>query len=255
MTAAEQQGRADGATLRLRLPRRPLAGAAGERLGSRAGESLEFHDYRDYAPGDDLRNLDWNVLARTDREMVKVRREEIAPVVELFADRSVSMTVPAAKTAAADHFAGLVAAAAGDCRVTVRPFANGLATEIGPLRPRSLRIVVSDLLLAADPDALLASFGRDAAALAVIRILSRDEREIPAAGAAELIDAETRERRIVTFSPALRDDYRMRLAVHTSRWLAACRRHAAAFVDLTAEDDVRARLDALLAAGLVEVRR
>ena len=34
--------------------------------------SLEFQDYRDYAPGDDLRNLDWNVLARSDREVVTV---------------------------------------------------------------------------------------------------------------------------------------------------------------------------------------
>ncbi len=34
--------------------------------------SLEFQDYRDYAPGDDLHNLYWNVLARSDREVVTV---------------------------------------------------------------------------------------------------------------------------------------------------------------------------------------
>lgn len=255
MNADEQLGRAEGRALRLILPRRPPAGPLGERLGNRAGESLEFHDYRDYAPGDDLRNLDWNVLARTDREVVKVRREEIAPFVELFVDRSPSMATPQAKTAAADHLAGLVAAAASGCRVTVRPLEGGLAAEPGPMRPRTIRLIVSDLLVATDPAALLARYARDAAALATIRILSRDERDIPSKGAAELIDAETRERRAVTFSPEFRADYRARLAAHTGRWRDACRRHAATFVDLTAEDDTTARIAALVAAGLLGTLR
>ena len=91
MTEAEQQGLLDGRSVRFLLPRRALRGGAGAQLGPRAGESLEFHDYRDYTPGDDLRNLDWNVLARSDREVIKVRREEIAPIIEVVRDRSASM--------------------------------------------------------------------------------------------------------------------------------------------------------------------
>ena len=82
MTEAEQQGLADGRALRFLIPRRALRGGPGSVAAPRAGESLEFQDYRDYAPGDDLRNLDWNVLARSDREVVKVHREEVAPVIE-----------------------------------------------------------------------------------------------------------------------------------------------------------------------------
>ena len=84
MTEAEQQGLADGRALRFLIPRRALRGGPGSVAAPRAGESLEFQDYRDYTPGDDLRNLDWNVLARSDREVVKVHREEVAPVIEMF---------------------------------------------------------------------------------------------------------------------------------------------------------------------------
>ena len=135
MTEAEQNGREDGRGLRFLLPRLALRGGAGSRLGSRAGESLEFQEYRDYTPGDDLRNLDWNILARTEREVVKVRREEVAPVIEIFRDRSASMDVPPAKTDCADWLFGLVSESAEDCRVVYRE---------RPATPRAVRLFVSD---------------------------------------------------------------------------------------------------------------
>jgi uncharacterized protein (DUF58 family) len=54
---------------RYRLQPRQMHAAAirGERLSPRKGLSIEFADYRHYAPGDDLRHLDWNILARLDR--------------------------------------------------------------------------------------------------------------------------------------------------------------------------------------------
>ena len=66
--------------LRLVLSRRALRGVAGARVGTAAGSSLEFHDYRDYHPGDDVRLIDWNVFARTDRETIRRYREEVSPV-------------------------------------------------------------------------------------------------------------------------------------------------------------------------------
>ncbi len=41
-----------------------------------AGFSVEFTEYRQYSPGDDLRHLDWKVAARTDREFIKKYEEE-----------------------------------------------------------------------------------------------------------------------------------------------------------------------------------
>ena len=245
VSAPRLAGLADGCALRFVLPRRALAGQLGERLGARAGESLEFHDYRDYAPGDDLRNLDWNVLARTDREVVRVHREEIAPVVEIFADRSPSMDCPPATRDAAEHLIGLVTAAADTCRVVERD-------ERARATPRAIRLFISDLLFDDDPERRLAALGRDAAQVHVVRILAQEERIPAAGGEVELIDSETGERRALALDATTRAAYRAALDKHTAAWRTACRRYGATFTDLTAESPVAARIAALAASGLVE---
>ncbi len=63
----------------------------GERRSTKRGSSVEFADYRDYAPGDDLRRLDWNVYARLDRPFIKLLEEEEDLAVHLLVDASRSM--------------------------------------------------------------------------------------------------------------------------------------------------------------------
>jgi uncharacterized protein (DUF58 family) len=48
----------------------------GERRSKRKGQSVEFADYRQYVPGDDLRFIDWNSYARLDRLFLKLFLEE-----------------------------------------------------------------------------------------------------------------------------------------------------------------------------------
>jgi uncharacterized protein (DUF58 family) len=48
----------------------------GERRSKRKGQSVEFADYRNYVPGDDLRFIDWNTYARLDRLFLKMFLEE-----------------------------------------------------------------------------------------------------------------------------------------------------------------------------------
>ena len=43
----------------------------GDHRSRRVGSSIEFADYKEYAAGDDLRDVDWRVLARNDRLVVK----------------------------------------------------------------------------------------------------------------------------------------------------------------------------------------
>ena len=51
----------------LLLMRSPVRGGLkGGRRSVKRGQSVEFADYRDYSLGDDLRQLDWNVLARLE---------------------------------------------------------------------------------------------------------------------------------------------------------------------------------------------
>ena len=48
----------------------------GERRSRRRGQSVEFADFRNYSPGDDLRFVDWNIYARLDRLFLKMFLEE-----------------------------------------------------------------------------------------------------------------------------------------------------------------------------------
>jgi uncharacterized protein (DUF58 family) len=81
-------------TLRLRTRKEFLGSHTGSYSSPRRGTSLEFADYRRYAPGDDLRYLDWGIYARTDRLYVKVFREEVDLFAYIFIDASASMGFP-----------------------------------------------------------------------------------------------------------------------------------------------------------------
>ncbi len=63
----------------------------GERRSSKRGTSIEFADYRNYTPGDDLRRLDWNIYARLDRPLTKLYEDEEDLAVHLLLDTSASM--------------------------------------------------------------------------------------------------------------------------------------------------------------------
>lgn len=68
-----------------------LGGGHGVHRSRRHGGGSEFSEYRAYAPGDDLRQLDWRVLGRTDRQVVKQYESDRRTDVHLLLDRSGSM--------------------------------------------------------------------------------------------------------------------------------------------------------------------
>src|ERR1700720_1872080 len=55
------------------------------------GFSQEFAEYRAYTPGDDLRHVDWNVFARTEKAFLKRYRGETNSQLTLMLDSSASM--------------------------------------------------------------------------------------------------------------------------------------------------------------------
>jgi hypothetical protein len=67
----------------------------GERRSKKRGASVEFAEHRQYAEGDDLRFIDWNVFARLDRLFVKLFMEEEDLALHLVVDASASMDTPA----------------------------------------------------------------------------------------------------------------------------------------------------------------
>ena len=63
----------------------------GERRSKRKGQSVEFADFRNYVPGDDLRFIDWNLYARLDRLFLKLFLEEEDLHFYALVDASASM--------------------------------------------------------------------------------------------------------------------------------------------------------------------
>ena len=76
------------------------------------GFSIEFAEHREYAPGDDLRYLDWKVFGRTDKLYLKQFEEETNQVCHLLLDTSESMRYQSAQAAMSKlQYAQCVAAA------------------------------------------------------------------------------------------------------------------------------------------------
>jgi uncharacterized protein (DUF58 family) len=67
------------------------------------GFSQEFAEYRIYTPGDDLRHVDWNVFARTERMYLKRYRGETNSQLTLMVDASASMGYTSHKITKLDY--------------------------------------------------------------------------------------------------------------------------------------------------------
>ncbi|HAV65037.1 MAG TPA: DUF58 domain-containing protein [Verrucomicrobiales bacterium] len=67
------------------------------------GFSVEFTEYRLYVPGDDLRYLDWKLLARSDREYLKKFEDETNLRCHLLVDNSRSMQFTSLSYTKADY--------------------------------------------------------------------------------------------------------------------------------------------------------
>ena len=78
---------------RYTLASRALSRSSGERLASEAGQSVEFHDFRPYGPGDELRYVDWKVYGRTGRLYTRLYQAERNIAVHILLDTSPSMAL------------------------------------------------------------------------------------------------------------------------------------------------------------------
>jgi len=71
---------------------------AGAHKSPLRGMAIEFAQHREYAPGDDLRHLDYKVLGRTDRYYIKQYEQETNFVAQVLLDGSESMQYGSGKT-------------------------------------------------------------------------------------------------------------------------------------------------------------
>ena len=64
---------------------------AGLHKSPHKGFSIEFAEHREYVPGDEIKHLDWTVLARTDRYYIKQYEQETNLRATICLDASASM--------------------------------------------------------------------------------------------------------------------------------------------------------------------
>src|ERR1700720_3190124 len=111
----------------------------GERRSKRKGQSVEFADYRNYVVGDDLRFLDWNLMARLDKLFIRLYQEEEDLHFYVLLDNSLSMDFG---TPSKLHYAKQMAAALGFIglvnldRVVVEAFNERLTQSMPAVRGR-----------------------------------------------------------------------------------------------------------------------
>ncbi|RPH46052.1 MAG: DUF58 domain-containing protein [Lysobacterales bacterium] len=271
MDAAIQQALREGEKLGLRyavqIPQVAASGFAGSRLGRRAGTSIDFQDYREYQPGDDLRFIDWNVYARTDRLSVKLFREEVTPHVDLVIDGSRSMNLEGTgKARAVAALSAIIATAAANAQCTHAAWLSGdgfhrLANDnltpsawdgldlssartmdesfemMSPkLRRLGIRVLISDLLWPGQPMDTVRRLRDGAAQLFVIQLLGRDDATPPQRGNLRLLDSETGEESEVYVDALVEKQYGERLAALQQAWDDACRQCGARLTTIIAED-------------------
>jgi len=272
-----QEVHAVAGAFRLAMPRTPIGGRLGERLGAGTGSSLEFQDYRQYAAGDDLRHVDWSAYARSEVLTVRLYREEVAPRIDLALDVSRSMRVNEKKALSYGAMAGLLACACGsteaDARVLTasaiepRPFgrpeeiesflaceaANSILEE-GHIafRRRSLRVVISDFLFPHDPDVLVGRLARDGSSLAILQITLPEEAEPVAEGGRRLLDVEGRGELDLVIDEKAVQEYRERFSRLRQGLARAARRAGGGFSHVIAGTPLRDVARALVAAGILE---
>lgn len=218
----------------------------GERRSKRRGAGLEFADHRGYTPGDDFRNIDWNVYARLGKLLLKVYEEEEDLWVYVLVDASASMATGGRRKL--DHALRLAAAIAwvtlsGLDRVAIGTFADGMGERLAPSRGKPWLFQTLDRLRAVRPDgrtsfeAAMRSFvhGHKRRGLVfvisdlyaqdghergldllrhhrfepiVIQVTDADELAVTGRGDALLIDCETGDGRDVTLTPRLLARYK-----------------------------------------------
>lgn len=235
--------------LRRRMQVRARSGGGGEHLAKRKGSSAEFLEHRPYAPGDDLRRIDWLAFARTGEPVFKLFRAEEDVVVRLLIDTSASLAagdppkIDAAKRIAAAI--GYMALALSE-RTQIACATEGLDRWGEPTRGRAalpkllrdldgieadgrtdLADAIEDVLVRAprpgmlaivsdffDPGPFEAAVTKAASAghdIALIQVLARDEVEPEYDGDYQLEDVETGETMEVTMDASAIEAYLERL--------------------------------------------
>lgn len=248
----------------------------GERRSPRKGQSVEFADFRNYVPGDDLRFVDWNTYARLEKLFLKMFLEEEDLHFYALIDASSSMDFGqptklryATQLAAALAFIGLIRSdrvkietldqSDREAAPTFRgrrslwrmldyleriepggpvPLAEGVKNFCLRNSGKGILLLISDLMDKTGYEAALRYLVAQDMDVYVVQVLSAEEIDPEIQGDLRLIDCEDGDLADVTVSGPLLKRYKQTLA---------------AFVDSAREFCTRRGMSYLLARNQVPV--
>jgi uncharacterized protein (DUF58 family) len=274
--------------LRRRLEIRARSGGAGEHLAKRRGGSAEFQEHRAYAPGDDMRRIDWAAYARTGEPVLKLFRAEEDVVARIVFDASASLgygsppKIDASRRLAAA--VGYMALARSE-RAQIFVAGRGVTKEHSSMRGRGgvpallrtlggvaaegatdlgkavdttvhkshrpgMLVVVSDFF---DPGPVISALGRAVAAghdVILAQVVAPDEIEPDFDGDWALEDAETGAVVEVTMDADAIDAYVLRFTGLCEELRAFARKHRAAYVRVRTDEPLEGAVRRLVARSV-----
>lgn len=241
----------------------------GSHRSMRFGSSLDFSDFREYHPGDDVRHIDWNVYARTEKVYIKRFLDEQEMRIHILLDSSKSMD---SKWLFAKQLAfslGLMALS-NDDRLTV----SAGQKETIPFRKKGKSArKLFEHFMASMPDPENLSFAKQASFHATkdstvlfilsdgleplkdwqvffkqapayahdirfIHITTEDERSPSYKGDLRFIDDETQQVLNVTVTEEALSAYRKQSELHTKGLESLCRTYGIAYLPVQTEEGI-----------------
>jgi uncharacterized protein (DUF58 family) len=240
----------------------------GERRSRRKGQSVEFADFRNYVPGDDLRFIDWNLFARLDRLFLKLflEEEDLHFYCLIDASRSMSFGEPsklqfAKQLAAALGFIGLCRAdrvkleALGSSRTQPGPALRGrgsmwrMLEYLDKIEPdgstslvdgikdfalcnsgKGIVVLLSDLMDKQGYESALRFLLAREMDIYVIHILAPEEIDPEVQGDLKLVDCEDGDIAEITVSRPLMERYKRTLAAFIESAREFCTRRGMSYL-------------------------
>jgi len=249
---------------------------AGNRPSARIGKGIDTVGYREYYPGDEMKDIDWKAYSRTEKLYVRQFEEEKTLTAHILLDASKSMDFPAGGTKKYEYAAMMALGVAymvsrKNDKFAISTFnetidinapkrgiryllelTDRLAThELEGttdldicthkyeklIKSRSLVVIISDFM--EDLKHIEASVRRLAGNdLMLIQVLDPFERDLPIRGDSRFYDLETGDEMKTYLSSSFRGNYLKELEKHNAAIDHVCKRNGAKFYSFTTDAPV-----------------
>lgn len=245
----------------------------GSHRSQRFGASLDFSDFREYSPGDDVRQIDWNVYARTDKYFIKRFLDEQEMRVHILLDCTKSMSDPLKWT-----FAKQLAVSLGilvlqrDDRLSFssvspdkkppfrqkgatyrKAFTQTISALNEPIMTASFAdnailflpkdstvlFVISDCLESLESwEKMLRKLPKFAGDIRILQVVTNDELSPSYTGDVQVVDVETSDQLNVSISSRVLESYEEKRKLHQHGLEVLCNKFGARLLQVNADDGI-----------------